>query len=276
MNTFTIAVIITSCLLLISNPTKADERRGHMRGGHHMMHNALSEGGRLYDKWWQEYGLKKPTSTHPAYPASGAKKGADTWRCKECHGWDYRGNKGAYSKGSHFTGIKGIQSYSGESKRSIVNILKDNDHQFDKVMLNSALHLVAKFVSKGQTDSAKFINNKTKKAKGDKTTGQHVFADKCVRCHGINGKDINFGDSDNPEYVGTVASKNPWEALHKIYNGHPGSEMNHKIMHSNSAILKRHRLGLISPRESMPAMRFKLSEDGIKHLLSYMQTLPTK
>jgi thiosulfate dehydrogenase len=28
-----------------------------------------------------------------------------------------------------------------------------------------------------------------------------------------------------PGYVGTEASANPWEVLHKIRNGHPGVEM---------------------------------------------------
>ena len=34
--------------------------------------------------------------------------GADTWRCKECHGWDYAGKDGAYGSGDHRTGIVGV------------------------------------------------------------------------------------------------------------------------------------------------------------------------
>jgi thiosulfate dehydrogenase len=41
-------------------------------------------GGRLYDEWWVNTDLTKPSGTHPAYPANGKKKGAATWRCKEC------------------------------------------------------------------------------------------------------------------------------------------------------------------------------------------------
>lgn len=237
----------------------------------------VSEGGRLYDKWWQEYGLKKPSTTHPAYPAKGKKNGATTWRCKECHGWDYLGYQGAYSKGSHYTGIKGIQDYNDKRINDIVEILKDSNHQYDKVMLNRAIEKLAVFVSRGQVDSSNFINNKTKKARGDVTLGQHVYADKCARCHGIDGKDINFKDTSNPEYVGTVAKKNPWEALHKIYNGHPGSVMSHHfMMHGKQSIRQRRNIGLIQPMESMPFMRDELSTAGIMHLLTYMQTLPTK
>lgn len=235
----------------------------------------IAEGGRLYDKWWQEYDLKKPGTTHPAYPASGKKSAASTWRCKECHGWDYRGNKGAYGSGSHFTGIKGITGYAGKPLAKIVAILKDRDHQYDRVMLDSALELIALFVSKGQVNSTELVDDKTKKAKGDVRIGQHIFADKCVRCHGLEGNDINFGDIVEPEFVGTVASHNPWEAIHKIYNGHPGSAMGHRIMHGKRSIHQRHHMGLIDPMESMPYMRDELSTEGIIHLLTYIQTLPT-
>ena len=114
----------------------------------------IAEGGRLYDKWWEEYDLNKPSTTNPAYPASGKKKGAATWRCKECHGWDYQGRRGAYGKGSHFTGIKGIDAYAGREPNLIVNILKNDLHNFDEVMLDYGLLRVAQFVSKGQVDNS--------------------------------------------------------------------------------------------------------------------------
>ncbi|MDH5601066.1 MAG: hypothetical protein OEY78_07150 [Gammaproteobacteria bacterium] len=238
--------------------------------------SVIAEGGRLYDKWWQEYGLAQPATTHPAYPKSAKQKGATTWRCKECHGWDYRGQEGAYSKGSHYTGIKGIQNYDGKPVNNILKILKDNNHQYDKVMLDSALKKLALFVSQGQVNPSNFIDRKSKKAKGDVPLGQHVYADKCLRCHGINGKDINFKDDSNPEYVGTVASKNPWEALHKIYNGHPGSLMMHRVMHGGHSLRQRRHIGLISSMESMPFMRNEISAAGIMHLLTYIQTLPSE
>jgi thiosulfate dehydrogenase len=36
---------------------------------------------------------------------------------------------------------------------------------------------------------------------------------------------LNFGTPKDPEYIGTVASENPWEALHKIRMGQPGVPM---------------------------------------------------
>jgi len=71
---------------------------------------SASEGGRLYDKWWKEAEIDEPTGDQPqwATQSTNTRSGPDTWRCKECHGWDYKGVDGAYSSGSHRTGIAGI------------------------------------------------------------------------------------------------------------------------------------------------------------------------
>jgi thiosulfate dehydrogenase len=45
----------------------------------------------------------------------------------------------------------------------------------------------------------------------------------CAACHGPDGKKLNFGKPDDPEYIGTVANENPWEVAHKIRVGQPGS-----------------------------------------------------
>ena len=70
-------------------------------------------GGLLYDKWWKAAGLAEPTGNHPLWASrpdttSNTRTGPDTWRCKECHGWDYKGVSGAYGTGSHKTGVAGI------------------------------------------------------------------------------------------------------------------------------------------------------------------------
>ena len=83
---------------------------------------SLIRGGKLYDKWYAVIKAKGPNETHPAWPASNTKKkGATTWRCKSCHGWDYQGKDGAYASGSYTTGIKGIggmaKSLQAESER---------------------------------------------------------------------------------------------------------------------------------------------------------------
>ncbi len=87
----------------------------------------ISNGGKRYDNWAAALMKAPPDKTHPAYPASGKEKGAATWRCKECHGWDYKGKDGAYGKGSHYTGIKGIRDMVGESVDSIKLVTTFNE-----------------------------------------------------------------------------------------------------------------------------------------------------
>ena len=215
----------------------------------------IAEGGRLYDKWWAEYDLKKPSTTHPAYPGIAKQKGANTWRCKECHGWDYRGREGAYSKGSHFTGIRGITAYAGRETGEIMAILKNKVHRYDEVMLDYGLLRIALFVSKGQFDIGPYLNGKTKKVSGDIRRGKSIFKKYCVDCHGRDGRERNFKDKHKPEYVGTVANKNPWEAMHKIRNGHPDAFV----------------MG-----DPMPNMLSLIGAQVQVDLLAYMQTLPKK
>ncbi|MGD8266369.1 MAG: hypothetical protein PVH09_07380, partial [Chromatiales bacterium] len=96
-----IGVLVVSVGMLASISTMAEE-----------IESSLMRGAQLYDKWYAVKGVetKAPETPHPLYPKDGkyADKAGTTWRCKECHGWDYMGKDGAYSSGKHSTGIKGI------------------------------------------------------------------------------------------------------------------------------------------------------------------------
>jgi mono/diheme cytochrome c family protein len=211
---------------------------------------AISRGGQLYDKWWYVIDADEPEDTHTSYPASGKQSGANTWRCKECHGWDYKGVDGAYGKGSHNTGIKGVRGVEGVDPSSIVEIIKDETHGYTEDMMPSgAMEKLALFLSFGQIDMDRYIDRATKRANGDQLRGAQYFQTICANCHGFDGRDMNFGDEDDPEYVGTVAVNNPWEALHKIRFGQPG-------------------VGMVSL--SVLAVQEQVN------ILSYIQTLPTK
>lgn len=187
---------------------------------------AISRGGQLYDEWWAVLEQEEPKETHPAYPAAGKQKGATTWRCKECHGWDYKGVDGAYAKGSHFTGIKGVRGVEGVEPARIIEIVMNKTHHYTEAMIpRSAMEKLALFLSLGQVDMDRYIDRATKKARGDTLRGAQFFQTICANCHGFDGKLMNFGDEKEPEFVGTVATENPWEALNKIRHGQPGFPM---------------------------------------------------
>ncbi len=207
-------------------------------------------GGRLYDNWFHALDVDEPEETHPAYPAAGKQKGASTWRCKECHGWDYRGKDGAYAKGSHYTGIAGIRDLIGANPDRVSAIIRDPTHGFTADIIPvEALQRLALFVTRGQHETSWYIDFESNRARGEPAKGERLFQNICAACHGFDGRAINFKTEDNPEYVGTVAAENPWETLHKIRNGQPGAPM--------------------------PAMRVLPVQDAVD-ILAYSQTLPAK
>jgi len=230
-------------------------------------------GGRLYDKWWVDTRSTPPDRTHPAYK-EGKKSGNSTWRCKECHGWDYRGKDGAYAKGSHYSGIKGIQGSVGQSVQHLLDVLRNNQHGYDKYLDAEDMKAVARFVSQGQIDMTKYISYETKHVKGNMKVGKQLYKKHCLDCHGRSGDSLNLAHrKSKPEYVGSIANKNPWETLHKIRFGHPGAVMDMQRMHSSMAGHRRHR-GMRIMWEHMPPMLGVLSDQEQINLLTYLQTLP--
>ncbi len=247
--------------------------------------DVVAQGGRLYDNWWVTCGLPAPQDTHPTYPSVGKQSGAATWRCKECHGWDYRGKEGAYSKGSHFTGTVGIAGKVGRDESDIVAILKDPTHRFDTVLSDATLQRLARFVSLGQVNAGVRIDAKTKKVSGQVAVGKRLYERQCRVCHGKTGRAMNFStDANEPEFVGTIAVDNPWEALHKIRNGQPGAVMDDKHLSardpaefSGSHMGMGGRMGQHMVRgRAMPPMRELLPFKQQNDLLAYLQTLPMR
>jgi cytochrome c553 len=186
----------------------------------------IARGGQLYDNWMAVMERDAPEGNHPAYPADAKKSGAATWRCKECHGWDYMGAAGAYGSGSHYTGIKGIRGVEGMDPEAIHEIVMDDTHGLtEELMPHSAMEKLALFLSKGQIDMDRYIDRESKRVRGNPGRGAASFQTICAVCHGFDGKDMNFADEEKPEYVGTICAENPWEALHKIRFGQPGVAM---------------------------------------------------
>jgi thiosulfate dehydrogenase len=212
-------------------------------------------GGRLYDKWWKEAGVDEPSSDQPlwATQSTNTRSGADTWRCKECHGWDYQGAAGAYGSGSHFTGFPGVFDIQSETFETIVSIIDGSanpDHDFS-AMGAEEIDNLATFLKSGLADYAPLIDSETKAAVGGDTANGEALYAACSACHGEDGRTINFGDDDDPTYVSTVALDNPWEFLHKVRAGQPGT--------------------------AMPAsLDAGWSMDDLLDLLAFSQTLPTE
>jgi len=192
---------------------------------------SVARGGLLYDKWWKVVaGASEPKGNHPLWASQSTNKatGSATWRCKECHGWDYKGKDGAYGKGGHYTGFPGV--WDAAQKKTVAELAAflgdpaNPKHNVFTAFRPTDIADLANFLKHGVADTTKYVNYATKKPiGGDTTRGQSAFDTFCARCHGADGKKLNFGDARKPEYVGTVARENPQEFFHKTWVGQPGS-----------------------------------------------------
>ncbi len=242
-------------LMLMSGATTSalaqDSNLGHISDGVFLTDAyIIRSGGRLYANWGDELEVDIPATTHPSYPAAGKKKGAITWRCKECHGWDQKGKDGGYRKGSHFSGVPGIGSYVMKSPKDLIVTLRGNVHQYTSEMLpDTAISDIAHFLAFGRVNTDAYVNPETGLVQGDIRHGTEIFQTVCSVCHGLDGRLINFKTDESPEFVGTVAKFHPLEALHNIRFGKAGNAM----------------IGL-----------FPFSLQNQLDVLAYAQTLPTK
>lgn len=184
--------------------------------------SAMARGGRLYDKWWVENGTAKPEGMHPSYPIKGGKYADEnSWRCKECHGWDYRGKDGAYAKGGHATGISGINGAADKNPAVIATLLRDKNHRYSESQLSAKdINDLALFVTQGQGSPAKYLSADNKSI-GNLDKGEAYFKTICAGCHGADGTMIKIDDGMG---LGSVAG-NGAEMLHKLRNGQPGQGM---------------------------------------------------
>lgn len=194
---------------------------------------SIVKGGLMYDKWWRAVPeATEPTAhDHPlwAFQTTNQRSGSDTWRCKECHGWDYQGKDGAYGSGSHFTGFPGVYAASAKNEAQLLAQLMGGtnpQHDFTTVLSETALRDLVNFLKEGTIDVTEHIDYATKKPIGASVPrGEELYTSTCVFCHGADGKKLNFGSEAEPEYLSGVANGNPWEVLHKIRFGQPGTGM---------------------------------------------------
>lgn len=216
----------------------------------------IASGGSLYDRWWTliDYDNKAaggqppvPQGGHPLWVSpNDIIAGAETWRCKECHGWDYRGVDGQYGAGNHFSGVKGIiatdanptMKYNGASQ--LYEFLRsggeDGLHAYSSLFDDKYIYQLVQFIETIRQEATQgqaphnLINDQTGEPFSyDIALGKLYYEDnnmgRCARssCHKKDGKRFPFKDRDPDrgeiQLVDTTAKLNPWEFLHRIRYG---------------------------------------------------------
>jgi cytochrome c553 len=189
-------------------------------------------GGQLYDRWYAVLGVDPPDGSMPiwARQTTNTRTGADTWRCAECHGWDYLGVDGAYGSGSHYTGFpnisRAVETLSAEEIVGHLSGEKDPAHDFSTYLDRTSMQQLAAFLKGGLIDDSVYIDSTSLKViGGDFLAGEQLFISVCAECHGLDGKNIVFRSEGVDEYLGTVATRDPWRFLHRTRFGVAGTDM---------------------------------------------------
>ena len=195
-------------------------------------HPDLVEGAQIYDGWYAALNVSAPGFNMPIWrrQSTNSRSGPNTWRCSECHGWDYKGVQGEYVFGSHKTGFPGIMaSASNLSQDEIVNLLKgskDQAHDFSKYMDDASLQKVALFIKQGLIDHSQYIDSASLKViNGNLDHGMQLYVSACAKCHGEDGKKIVFHTEGVDEYLGSVANRDPFRFLHRTRFGVAGASV---------------------------------------------------
>ena len=220
--------------------------------GEHANVESVARGGRLYDKWWTETGAEAPTEDHPLWElqTTNSRGGDATWRCKECHAWDYKGSGGTYSSGSHFTGFPGVvQAGATLSKSELLDALQgstDYRHDFSSVLADEDLDDLANFLGAGLINDTQYFDYNTPgipPLNPDLSNGKTLFSGTCTTCHADDGKQIVIAGEFG---IGDIARNEPTvEILHKIRSGQPGTEMPSAIVNGWSVQYQIDVLGYV-------------------------------
>jgi len=208
---------------------------------------SIVRGGRLYDTWYKENGQDAPEGVHPDYTGS-LPQGVEprtTWRCKECHGWDYRGKDGVNSAGEHKTSVIGVHRLAGADPRQIRPKFMDARHGYAKLLSPRDQLDLANFIARGQLDMDEFIDRATRKARGQADRYTAHYHTICATCHGADGRTVRTMPP-----LGRIAVNDPWRALHGILNGHAGEPMPPLM-----ALPRAAAVGILTYSQSLPTQR---------------------
>jgi mono/diheme cytochrome c family protein len=213
-------------------------------------------GGQLYQAWDKVLGVNLPTSNQAIWQEI-APEGSDieprSWRCVTCHGWDYRGSSGWAPRAVvNRAGIPGLFAMVAEPQRTIIAWLDGTinaGHDFSEYFSETDYNDLSAFLTSGLVAPELIADLETQRVLGTVDTGEEVYQEYCLACHGVDGSKINFGPAAAPEYLADITLQNPWRVAHVVRFGH---------------------LGINLPSAEELELGFGLQLD----LLAYTQTLP--
>lgn len=233
--------LLASSLLLFTTAAIADD-------GQPGSLSLISLGGKLYDNHWLQSERMPPSERYPDYPGEIDIASSNTWRCVSCHGWDYSGADGHLGQQASSALFVSLRGSVGKPVSEVTKILKSGRHQkITGVLKPSQLEALSMFISQGQHNIKEALSDG--RATGSSERGKDIYEGACVSCHQQDGKAYIQGEPGDKPALGWVAINRPAQAIHKIRNGVPSTDM--------------------------LSLRF-LPQSRVTDLLTYLQTLDTE
>ncbi len=181
-----------------------------------------SIGGQLYSDWPQVMLYRGPFAKHPLWAGDAAAINTETWRCVNCHGWDYRGGAGVGGDLGVVANVPGLRHLVGASRRTVADGINHKNHGFAGNQLSAdALSYLVNFLIEGQR-AVVDLAAKARQSGADAEAGGQRYAEVCRVCHGPSGTRLNLGSEQFPETLPTLARTKPWKFLHGVRFGHAG------------------------------------------------------
>jgi len=183
-------------------------------------------GGQLYQAWDQVLGVSLPNSNQAIWQEIAPNGDIEprSWRCVTCHGWDYRGSEGWAPRAVvNRAGIPGLFSMVADPQNTIIawlNGSKNPGHDFSEYLSRTDFQDLSAFLSSGLVAPELIADLTTQRVLGTVSTGQEVYQEYCLSCHGVDGAKINFGGAANPMYLADITLQNPWRVAHVVRFGH--------------------------------------------------------
>lgn len=215
-----------------------------------------ARGGRLYVAWDLVDNNINPRKKNPLWPTntSNTVPFGYTWRCVNCHSWDYTGSSSA-TQSNLFQNLDypNLFNMMGKNPEEILTWLNGEEnslHDFSDYLTGQDMNDLSAFLSMGLVTPDLIANVETRSVSGTLSVGEESYNEFCSSCHGSEGEKINFGTTQTPTFMGDLALSNPWRVAHTIRYGHLTSRM---------------------PAADVLGLAFSQQID----ILAYTQTLPT-
>jgi mono/diheme cytochrome c family protein len=226
-----------------------------------------ARGGRLYDNWRAEKGLRESfvpdDSKTRALDGKGGPNGNGTlddgkgrpiansghdYRLKNLLGWDLRGAEGIY--GAAYQGKPYVLRHNlltdTRSPEELRAWLAGGDASlpaFGQVLDATDLDDLVAYVVKtrdgllARPSSIFTLDQRAPKgyvlaAGGDPARGRERYAISCADCHGDDGRNVPI---DETESVGSLSRSSAYEVWFKMLNGQPGTDMRRQILDAKGA-----------------------------------------